>query len=271
MEDWDEEKLAEVAETKHGESDKAKPKTGIVCKYFLDAVEEAKYGWFWECPNSEKCIYRHALPSGYVLRKDKKKLDEVAKGDEISLEDLIEKERAALGAELTKITYDTFLAWKRRKVQEKRAKLSKEATKKLNEFKAGRQTGLSGRDLFTFKTDWADDEEADETSYYVQEDEENNGEAGAAQMEAKEIDFRSFCIGDDGELDEFSDQPGSSNGLPPTMEINEDLFDPDDIPDDFDDDDGLGNESDDENKSDESVEEMTEKCRIIDDDDSPEK
>lgn len=60
----------------------------------MEAVEKAKYGWFWECPFGQKCIYRHAVPPGFVLKKDKKKED---KKDEISLEDLIEKERANLG------------------------------------------------------------------------------------------------------------------------------------------------------------------------------
>ena len=22
-----------------------------MCKYFVEAIENAKYGWFWECPN----------------------------------------------------------------------------------------------------------------------------------------------------------------------------------------------------------------------------
>lgn len=65
-----------------------------ICKHFLEAVERSKYGWFWECPSGQKCIYRHALPAGFVLKKDKKKDD---KKDEISLEDLIERERANLG------------------------------------------------------------------------------------------------------------------------------------------------------------------------------
>ena len=65
-----------------------------ICKHFLDAVEKSKYGWFWECPSGQKCIYRHALPPGFVLKKDKKKEE---KKDDISLEDLIEKERANLG------------------------------------------------------------------------------------------------------------------------------------------------------------------------------
>lgn len=37
-----------------------------------DAVEKRTYGWFWECPNGgDKCQYRHALPEGYVLKRDK--------------------------------------------------------------------------------------------------------------------------------------------------------------------------------------------------------
>jgi hypothetical protein len=48
-----------------------------VCKYFLDAVEQRKYGWFWVCPNGgDDCPYRHALPPGYQLRGEKKKEEE---------------------------------------------------------------------------------------------------------------------------------------------------------------------------------------------------
>lgn len=60
----------------------------------MEAVEKSKYGWFWECPSGQKCIYKHALPPGFVLQRDKKK-DE--KKDELSLEDLIETERNNLG------------------------------------------------------------------------------------------------------------------------------------------------------------------------------
>lgn len=92
-ENWDEKQLAEVVEKKHGEKDRKRPnQTDIVCKYFIEAVEDNKYGWFWECPNGETCIYRHALPPGFVLKKDKKKMEEQKRLDEISLEELIEKE-----------------------------------------------------------------------------------------------------------------------------------------------------------------------------------
>jgi hypothetical protein len=49
MEDWDEDKLAEVVSKKHG-AEKTN-QTDIICKYFLEAVENNKYGWFWECPD----------------------------------------------------------------------------------------------------------------------------------------------------------------------------------------------------------------------------
>uniref|UniRef100_A0A182S7K0 Zinc finger CCCH domain-containing protein 15 n=1 Tax=Anopheles maculatus TaxID=74869 RepID=A0A182S7K0_9DIPT len=154
IENWTEEKLAEVVAKKHGK-EKTMPTTTIICKYFLDAVERSLYGWFWECPNGEKCIYRHALPPGYVLKKDKKKAE--SQKEEISLVDLIERERAALGPSQTRVTLESFLAWKKRKIQEKKDRLQKEEERKLKDFKAGRQNGLSGREMFSFNPDLVDD------------------------------------------------------------------------------------------------------------------
>ena len=48
-----------------------------MCKYFIQAIETEKYGWFWECPNGENCHYRHALPPGFVLKSQKKAIEEV--------------------------------------------------------------------------------------------------------------------------------------------------------------------------------------------------
>jgi hypothetical protein len=50
MEGWDDAKLKDVVGKKHG-SQKIANQTDIICKYFLDAIENGKYGWFWECPN----------------------------------------------------------------------------------------------------------------------------------------------------------------------------------------------------------------------------
>lgn len=158
MDDWDEDKLKEVVEKKHAE-DKQRPTTDIICKHFLEAVEKSKYGWFWECPSGGKCIYRHALPPGFVLKKDKKKAEE--KKNEISLVDLIERERAALGSNQTKITLETFLAWKKRKIREKQETAAKEEEQKRSDFKAGRAVGLSGREMFSFDPALAADADED--------------------------------------------------------------------------------------------------------------
>jgi len=148
------------------------PKTDIICKFFLDALENNKYGWFWECPNGAlKCHYRHALPPGFVLKKDKKKED---KSDEISIEDLVEKERAQLGFNLTRITYETFQLWKKKKLKEKQDNARKEEDRKRAEFKAGRHIGLSGRDMFTFNPEMASDDVTgeDEAAFDVKSREE---------------------------------------------------------------------------------------------------
>ena len=40
-----------------------------------------RFGWFWECPNGEQCQYRHALPPGFVLKSQKKALEEAEKAN----------------------------------------------------------------------------------------------------------------------------------------------------------------------------------------------
>lgn len=172
-----------------------------ICKFFLDAVEKSKYGWFWECPNGERCIYRHALPSGYVLKRDKKILD--SKKPDISLVDLIERERAALGPNQTKITLETFIAWKKRKIEERKEKLRQDEEKKRNEFKSGKNLGLSGREMFSFNPEMAmDGDEMDDgdvafDSYQREEEPEDGGtvfeykefDLETLGLEAKELDL----------------------------------------------------------------------------------
>jgi hypothetical protein len=71
MEEWDQDKLESVVKQKHG-AETVPNKTNIICKFFLDAVENRQYGWFWQCPNGKDCKYRHALPPGYVLKSQMK-------------------------------------------------------------------------------------------------------------------------------------------------------------------------------------------------------
>jgi hypothetical protein len=60
--DWDEEKLRKVVLSKKGNQQTS---TDKVCKFFISAIEDGKYGWFWICPNDgDKCKYKHALPPG---------------------------------------------------------------------------------------------------------------------------------------------------------------------------------------------------------------
>lgn len=187
MDKWDEEKLKEVVEKKHGGAAGGanRTTTDIICRHFLEAVEKSKYGWFWECPSGLKCIYRHALPPGFVLKKDKKKDD---KKDEISLEDLIERERANLGPNQTRITLESFLAWKKRKLKEKKDRAIKDEEKKRNDYKAGRQVGISGREMFYFNPELATGdgmEDGDEAfDSYAREDDESSDD-----VEYKELDF----------------------------------------------------------------------------------
>ncbi|XP_052461725.1 zinc finger CCCH domain-containing protein 15 [Carassius gibelio] len=192
MDNWDEKKLEEVVNKKHGEDEKKKAKTQIVCRYFLDAIENNKYGWFWVCPGGgDNCMYRHALPVGFVLKKDKKK--EEKSEEEISLEDLIETERCALGANVTRITLETFLAWKKRKKQEKLAKAEEDMERKKADFKAGRAFGVSGREVFEFRPELVDDddEEADDTKYSDDDDTEVSNEMENAE-EVQDIDIARF-------------------------------------------------------------------------------
>lgn len=58
MDTWDQEQLEDVVNKRHGEANRGLPATVIICKFFLDAVESSKYGWFWVCPNGEKCHYK---------------------------------------------------------------------------------------------------------------------------------------------------------------------------------------------------------------------
>jgi hypothetical protein len=96
------------------------------------------------------CKYRHALPQGFILKKDMVKDDE----EEITMEQLIETERQALlksvlpGDTLTKVTEETFKAWKRNKILQKKRKAARDSKKKGQRVAAGAVSGLNGRELF---------------------------------------------------------------------------------------------------------------------------
>ncbi|KAK9298843.1 hypothetical protein QLX08_007952 [Tetragonisca angustula] len=240
MDKWDEDKLKEVVEKKHGSGNR--PTTDIICKHFLEAVEKSKYGWFWECPSGQKCIYRHALPPGFVLKKDKKKED---KKDEISLEDLIETERANLGPNQTKITLETFLAWKKRKLKEKKEQALKDEEKRRNDYKAGRQVGISGREMFYFNPELAagdgiDDGDEAISSYVREEDEAEEKveyrelDMDRLALEASEIDTSGITVAGADRLKNNKDINNESSTVTvgegaAALAINENLFKEEDL------------------------------------------
>lgn len=159
MENWDEEKLRNVVLSKHGNP---RTTTDIVCKFFLQAIEESKFGWFWECPNGgESCQYRHALPAGFVLKSQKKAAEEAAKANTISLEEFLEVERHKLGSNLTPVTKETFAVWKKTRMNKKEAEMEVLKKTKDAQHAAGKASGMSGRDLFQYNPEWFADEEAD--------------------------------------------------------------------------------------------------------------
>lgn len=142
MDTWDEEKLRSVIISKHGNP---RTTTDKVCKYFIEAVENGKYGWFWVCPNGgDKCMYKHSLPEGFVLKtKEQKRMEREAleKQPKITLEEFIETERDRLDKRnLTPITAENFAEWKKNHVISKiNSENQRESKKKLT----GREIVLS--------------------------------------------------------------------------------------------------------------------------------
>lgn len=155
-----------------------------ICKYFLDAVEKSQYGWFWECPNGSTCHYRHALPPGFVLKKDRVK--EKASTEEFSLEDWIETERGKLDhSKLTPVTKESFEAWKIARIAKRTSEEKKSRDQKEASVRAGRMAGLSGRDLFSFRPDlFVDDDDAADDDVYADRASDDEGETDAALASA---------------------------------------------------------------------------------------
>jgi hypothetical protein len=192
-----------------------KDKTDKICKFFLDAVEANKYGWRWICPNGVTCIYRHALPQGYVLKRDL-----LAPGEERSdllLEEQLENERHLI-QQGTPVTFERFVKWKEEK---KIAREKEEEKKRLEEAKKTGGKGLnvlSGRALFTYDpTLFTDDAEALDNEEYEEEEEEEKEDDG---------------IREEGEEDEEGEEPEGKEwgtekipaGNEENVKINEDVF-----------------------------------------------
>lgn len=93
----------------------------------------------------------------------------------------------------TKVTLETFLAWKKRKIQEKKDLLAKEEEQKRKDYKSGKQFGFSGREMFSFNPELADDDlDDDEAAFDGYEREEDDDDQ---VYEYKELDLEALLAG----------------------------------------------------------------------------
>ena len=167
MDKWDQTKLEEVVKTKHAAQDTNK--TDIVCKFFLEAVQKSLYGWFWNCPNGEACKYRHALPPGYVLKRNEGPKDDDDE-DEIPIEEQVEIERAKLPPGGTPVTEETFMKWLKKKEEEKK-KLAEDKEAEKGKKQQVNRNMMSGKELFVMDPSLFVDDDAAASEYEISDHE----------------------------------------------------------------------------------------------------
>jgi hypothetical protein len=183
MSTWDDAKLKEVVDSKKGGQGE-RCKTDIICKFFLDAVEKRTYGWFWTCPNGgDKCQYRHALPEGYVLKRDK--VDEVVDQGP-RLEEVLEEKRKALTGTRTPVTLERLQEWLAKKKAVVAAAEAETLEAARKQYAKGKAAGVTGRMLFDIDKSLFVDDAAASGDKYVREDseDEDEGEEGEGERSA---------------------------------------------------------------------------------------
>ena len=130
------------------------------------------------------------LPQGYVLNRDKPADggDEDS-DDEMTLEEKIEEERAALPSEgLTPVTLESFMKWKADRAQRKQEELEQRiaAEEAKGRKDKAQMNFMSGRALFQYNPDlFEDDDDAADDTIFDEED-NNDQEGGAARQRASD-------------------------------------------------------------------------------------
>lgn len=180
------------------------PDTIITCLHFLEAVEDEKFGWRWECPKGgADCMYRHQLPEGYVItsKKEREKMKKEAAeraADETTIEEKIEEERAALKFEgLTPVTKESFFAWKERRAAAKQKALEDELKAAQEDKQAKKNAGkgknsiMNGRALFTYNPEMFKDDDAAVGADDLKKDEESKVDNAlfANEVIDEDVDF----------------------------------------------------------------------------------
>ncbi|KAJ5629438.1 Translation machinery-associated protein 46 [Penicillium herquei] len=178
MDTWDEEKLRTVVMSKHGNP---RTTTDKVCKFFIEAVENQKYGWFWICPNGgDKCMYKHSLPPGFVLKTKEQRAAEKALMDKsplntLTLEDWLESERHKLTGTLTPVNPETFAKWKKERLDKKAAEAEAQKAKEA-----------TGRSMFE-SGDWKNQESSDEESDGDDDEDDDGFNLDALRLETERL------------------------------------------------------------------------------------
>ena len=124
------------------------------------------------------------LPPGYVLNRDKVAQGAEDSEEELTLEEKIEEERAALPADgLTPVTYETFMKWKADKAERKQQELEQKMLAEEAKGKRDRSQMqfMSGRALFQFNPDLFVDDDAAAADIDENFDSDEEVKGGAAQ------------------------------------------------------------------------------------------
>lgn len=217
MADWDEAKLRSVVMSKHGN---LKTTTDKVCKFFIEAVENGKYGWFWICPNGgDTCKYRHSLPPGFVLKTKEQRAAERAAMESsplhtLTLEDWLETERHKLTGPGTPVTMDSFAEWKKKRLDKKQAEEEARRAKEATGRMLFDQGGWEGSDN---DSDDGDDDDEDPDAWNMQAMMRETEAARAKKEEERlrkqyGVEAGGGDEGDDYEPDDTGTAEGSVNG-----------------------------------------------------------
>jgi DRG Family Regulatory Proteins, Tma46 len=122
-----------------------------------------------------------------VLKSQRKALEEAEKANTISLEEFLEVEvrpcsppdykslsihddnlrtqRHKLGSNLTPVTRETFAKWKQTRMSKKEAEADAVRKTKDAQAAAGKNSGMSGRDLFQYNPEWFQDLDEEEDDW----------------------------------------------------------------------------------------------------------
>ncbi|KAJ9101043.1 hypothetical protein QFC21_003261 [Naganishia friedmannii] len=199
MDKWDEEKLRSVVTSKGGN-----PRTTTDLGMCRD------------------CKYRHALPPGFVLRSEKKAAEEAAKKEVISLEDFLETERHKLKPPLTPVTPETFAVWKKTRMDKRKAEEEAKEKAKIAQRAAGKLTGMSGKDMFAYGTDFLGEEEEEDDDWDLQQYLADRDPASREEKGAEEDnDLRGSSDvddDDDGDTERADENDESVNGVTEQLE-----------------------------------------------------